>query len=119
MIQYGTFTALAVSGYQPTTQDGIRIQTDATRAKRLINGKWKKRVALGCSLMSRMSRCWLDHHLAHDTGNWDVTLAKLLSIVMVASFGCRAGDVPRSQGYTGNECLCSKYIELKLDPHQG
>ena len=40
---------------------------DACHAQRLTRGKWSKRVALTCSIMSIMNMPWLSHHLAHGT----------------------------------------------------
>lgn len=62
-----------------------------------------------------MSACWLNHHAAHRTRSWDVTLSRLLGIALVTSLGCRAGDVARSPGYTGNEHLAYKHVELMVN----
>lgn len=116
--QYGHFTYLSASGFKWTAQDAIQVKTfldDACKAQRLTPGKWKKRVALTCSVMSRMNACWLNHHVAHGTANWDVILHKLLEIALVTSLGCRSGNVARTPGYTNDEHFDFKDVELMVE----
>lgn len=62
-----------------------------------------------------MSRCRLLHHHKHGTWAWDVTLSRLMSMALVMSLGCRAGDVGRSNLYKGIEFLRYEHIELMLE----
>ncbi|KAK9357745.1 hypothetical protein V1504DRAFT_500567 [Lipomyces starkeyi] len=66
-------------------------------------------------IVSRMGRAWLEHHHNHGTWNWDITLARLMSVVLVTSLGCRAGDAARSQCYEGMEFLQYRQVELLLE----
>ncbi|KAK9372787.1 uncharacterized protein V1513DRAFT_466306 [Lipomyces chichibuensis] len=115
---YGTFTYPKSSGYELTKHDGIRLQTFidvAVRDKRLTRGLWNRRVWLNFMIVSRMGRAWLEHHHNHGTWNWDITLARLMSVVLVTSLGCRAGDAARSQYYEGMEFLQYRHVELLLE----
>ncbi|KAK9484869.1 hypothetical protein V1527DRAFT_490413 [Lipomyces starkeyi] len=83
---YGTFTYPKSSGYELTKYERSRHQTwpdDSVKAGRLTKGVWKKRVWLNVMVVSRMGKAWLDHHHKHGTWNWNITIAKLLSIVLI------------------------------------
>ncbi|KAK9246717.1 hypothetical protein V1506DRAFT_505362 [Lipomyces tetrasporus] len=115
---YGTFTYPKSSGYELTKYDGSRLQTwldDSVKAGRLTKGVWKQRVWLNFMTVSRMGRAWLDHHHKYGTWNWDITIARLLSIVLITSLGCRVGDVARSRLYTATEYMQYKHVELMVD----
>jgi hypothetical protein len=96
---YGTFQYSKKSGYELTAQDRSHMQTwldGAVKAGRLTKGRCQEHVWLGFTIVSRMGNAWFDHHHRHGTWSWDVTIAKLMSIVLIASLGSRAGDVARS-----------------------
>lgn len=115
---YGTFTYSKQSGYKLTRQDGARLQTfldDAIKAGRLSKGLWQKKVWLNFMTMAQMGRAWLAHHHQHGAWNWDLTLARLMSVVLVTSLGCRAGDASRSRYYSGPEYLQYKDFELRME----
>ncbi|TAQ88753.1 hypothetical protein B7494_g2950 [Chlorociboria aeruginascens] len=112
---YGTFTYTEASGYKLTARDGSRMNTwldDAVKSGRLTKGRWKKRVWLNYIIVSRMAKAWIEHFEKYGTRSWDLVIAKLLSIVLVASLGMRAGDVTQSRGYKKSEYL--KYKDIKL-----
>ncbi|KAK9245323.1 hypothetical protein V1506DRAFT_521936 [Lipomyces tetrasporus] len=88
---------------------------NAVRAGRLMRGLWNRRVWLNFMTVSRMGRAWLEHHHNHGTVNWDITLARLMSVVLVTSLGCRAGDAARSQFYEGTEFMQYRHVELQLE----
>jgi len=114
---YGIFTYNEASGYKLTANDGARIQTwldDMIKAGRLTKGRWKKRVWLNYTIVSRMTRAWLDHHHRFGARNWDLVIAALLSIVLVTSVGMRIGDVTRSTAYDGLEYVKYKDIQMKV-----
>lgn len=93
---YGTFTYPEALGYKLTARDGSRLQTwldDAVKAGRLTKGRWQKRVWLNYVIESRMAKALLAHHDRHGTRNWDLIVAKLLSIILITRLGMRAGDV--------------------------
>ncbi|RDL39906.1 uncharacterized protein BP5553_04246 [Venustampulla echinocandica] len=114
---YGTFTYTEASGYKLTANDGARLQTwldDAIKAGRLTKGRWKKKVWLNYIIVSRMTRAWLDHYLQFGARNWDLVIAKLLSIVLITAVGMRVGDVTRSLGYDGIQYVKYKDITLEV-----
>jgi hypothetical protein len=65
--------------------------------------------------MSRMSMAWLKHHCQNGSGNWDIAIYKLMSVVLVTGLEYRSGDVARSRGYLGTEYLQHRHIELVLE----
>ena len=120
LLDYGLFQYSKASGFKLTAQDGKRLQTfidDAVKGGQLTTGVWKKRVWLTFVLVSRLGRAWLEHHHKHRTVNWDLTLSRLMSLVLIASLGCRAGDVARSNLYTSGEYPQYCHIRLMLTGH--
>lgn len=118
LIKYGTLTYTKASGFEITRRDMLRMQTfidDAVCAGRLTKGCWNKRVGLNFILVSRLGRSWLRHHHQQGTLGWDLVLARLLSIVLVSSLGCRPGDVARSPYYKGAEYLKYRNVNLRLE----
>lgn len=65
--------------------------------------------------MPRMTLGFLDHHTQDGTLRWDIIVAKVVSVVLVASLESRAGDVVRSRRWYGDEYLRWKHIELVLE----
>lgn len=61
-----------------------------------------------------MGKAWLEHHLKNGTWSWDVTIARLLSIVLITSIGMRNGDVTQSTDYTGVEYMQYRHFELRI-----
>lgn len=59
-----------------------------------------------------MIRAFLEHFHAYGCLSWDIVVAKYLSVVPVASLGCRSGDVTGSNGYTGFEYMQWRHIDL-------
>jgi hypothetical protein len=57
---------------------------------------------------------WLKHWLDQSSISWDITISKLLSIVLIVSLGCRGGDVARSQLYQGSQHVAFKDIDMRL-----
>ena len=97
ILDYSTFT---YSDFKYTPRDGARIRTlfdDCVRDGRLTQGMWKKRLWMSFMILARLVSKFLGYHIRSGTSNWDVTIAKVMSIVLVASIGSRAGDVSRSQ----------------------
>ena len=88
---------------------------NAVKIEHLVWGRWKKIVRLEAVLITRMGQAWLNHHHSHGSSNWDITLAKLLSISLVATLRCRGGDVARSHHYSDAYCLQYRHIDLVLD----
>ena len=59
-----------------------------------------------------MIRAFLEHFHTYGCLSWDIVVAKCLSVVPVASLGCRSGDVTGSNGYTGFEYMQWRQIDL-------
>lgn len=84
--------------------------------KKLIRGRWHKKQWLGVVVIQRIARNWLERALTEGTKSWDAVLIKLLGVVLQVACSSRSGDVARTAGYTGSECLCWRHIELTLEP---
>jgi len=89
--------------------------TQMVTSGRLLRGFWKSKTWIGFTTVSRLLRTFLERAVHRGTPNWDVVLAKCLSIVLVSALGVRSGDLARSYGYRGDEYLQYRHIELYLD----
>lgn len=86
----------------------------AIRDGKLKTGHWQKQTWLGFAVLSRLVSSFLAHKIQHGTHNWDIQIAKCLSLVLVAALGARSGDVSRSHRYTGQQFLQYRHINLHL-----
>jgi hypothetical protein len=117
LADYGTFTYPQATGYQLTARDSKRITVwfdDAVKAGKLTKGLWQKRVWIGFFVLSRMAKAWLDHYTKYGAVNWDITIARLLGVVLTASISGRCGDVARTLLYKGAEYMQYRHVELMV-----
>ncbi len=94
LFDYSTFT------YQLSQRDGARIKTfldDCVRNKRLTKGILRARVWISFMILARMTSETLHHYIQKGTNSWDPVIAIVMSVVLTASMGARAGDVARSE----------------------
>ena len=80
----------------------------------LIKGRWRARQWITFQHMDRMLEAFLNKQLVSGCGSWDVVTNQLLAMCFMQALDCRAGEINRSQYYTGNECLTWKDIELRV-----
>jgi len=66
-------------------------------------------------LVLRLANFWLINALTNGTKSWDVTISRLLSIVLMAGCASRAGEIARSPKYVKMECLCWKDVDMRFD----
>ena len=59
-----------------------------------------------------MARALLGDSLENGTFNWDITVYKTLSIVLISTLGARSGDVALFTNYDGAEYLRYEHIRL-------
>src|SRR5262249_33228449 len=61
----------------------------------------------------------LTSYLKEGTLSWDIAVPRWMFLVVQASLGCRAGDIARSDGYHGSECVAWSDVSLTLtdDPN--
>lgn len=69
---------------------------------------------IGFAVVSRLIRTYLEHASKHGTTNWDITIARCLSVVLISSLGARCGDVALSSGYFF-ECLTWENVEVYIE----
>lgn len=113
--RYLTFT---IEDFKLTAYDNIRIEAmfgQLVKDKRVLRGVWRKRQRVGFRLLARMTRARLEDSIVEGCVSWDITLQKLLGVVLTWACGGRPGDVGRAKGYAGVECLAWKDIEISLD----
>jgi hypothetical protein len=104
--------------FKLTRHDYLRISTtlDAlVKENKLIKGKWKKKNWLGMNILEKLCRAWMRAGLEEGCRSWDIHLHRHLSIVLLSSLGCRAGQVTLSKGYD-KEYMSWKHIIIKLGP---
>lgn len=77
-------------------------------------GKWKKSTWIGFAVLSRLVSSYLSHNIKHGSLNWDIPIAKCLSLVLISALGARSGDVFRSMHYKGQEYLQWRHVRLHL-----
>lgn len=61
-----------------------------------------------------MLRSFIEHHVRIGMWTMDIVIAKCLAVVLIASLGCRSGDVCQSNDYHEDEYLQWRHIELYL-----
>ncbi|OQD77494.1 hypothetical protein PENDEC_c002G00680 [Penicillium decumbens] len=113
LIEYGKFQW---KDFAFTQHDQSRINAfiNACLAEhRLERGYAKERTWITFVTLSRMTRGFLAHNHSQRP-NWNVVVAKMLSITLIAALGCRAGDVTLSAGYT-DQFLRYSDIALYVD----
>lgn len=118
LIAYGHFRWSRADGFDLSKHDASRLAVwidDAVKAGRLVRGRWRESSWIGYATLSRLVRAYLERALCYGTRNWDLIIAKCFSVVLVAALGARAGDVARSHGYTGQEYLQFRHIELTVE----
>ena len=70
---------------------------------------------LGAFLVRRLVTCLVEDGLKNGAINWDVTMAKVMSIVLVASLASRVGDITVAPlDEQALPFLCYKDITIKL-----
>jgi len=66
-------------------------------------------------LVLRLANFYLMNALTDGTKSWDITISRLLSIVLMAACASRAGEIARSPKYVKMECLCWKDVDIRFD----
>jgi hypothetical protein len=67
------------------------------------------------ALVLRLANFWLINALTQGTKSWDITISRLLSMVLMAGCASRAGEIARSPKYIKMECLCWKDVDMRFD----
>ncbi|CAK1367757.1 unnamed protein product [Cercospora beticola] len=112
---YGTYTYSTKDGYEFTKQHQARIKVlwdDLIKSSQAIKGRSRKQSWLGYRTLEHMIRTFIEDATSNGTYNWDVTIAKCLSVVLPAATVSRSGDVARTSAYTGEEYL--KWEDVRL-----
>lgn len=78
----------------------------------LTKGRWRQRQWVGFQTILRMCDTWMQTALQEGCSSWDTKISRQLSILLIAAFASRNGDVTRSMLYRSLECLTFKDITL-------
>ncbi|KAK7711430.1 hypothetical protein SLS64_005454 [Diaporthe eres] len=81
---------------------------------KLIKGRWRKRERVGFYILRILGQAWFTKSLTEGCLSWDIIISRFLSVSLVAATASRAGDITRSQGYTGPQYVRWEHIELVL-----
>ncbi|KAK0125600.1 hypothetical protein ONS96_009435 [Cadophora gregata f. sp. sojae] len=110
LFQYSKFTLSAhervriKSAFEQFLKDGLITRKPSREAQ------W-----VGAFLVSRLVGALLQQALAEGTTNWDKTIQKALSMVLIAALSCRCGDIMKTQSETHElPFLCYDDITIKL-----
>ncbi|TKA38536.1 hypothetical protein B0A54_09471 [Friedmanniomyces endolithicus] len=77
---------------------------------------WQKKTWIGFAVLSRLVRAFLTRASDQGVQNWDVAIAKCLSVVLVGGLGARTGDVVLATGYKDKDYyLQYRHIELYIE----
>lgn len=104
-------------GFTISNQDTGKIQSLLNRLvkeKVLFKGKWRKAERVGFKTILYLADTHMMVGLIQGVRSWDVYLSKQLSIVLVAAFASRTGEVTRSTLYKDMECLCFKDLSVQF-----
>jgi hypothetical protein len=82
------------------------ITKDPTREKLWLHSK----------VVKQMCTALVTDAIENGTHSWDVTCSKVLSFILQAALGSRAGDVAKSTRYSDADCLNWKHVLIKLVP---
>ncbi len=66
-------------------------------------------------VLNRIVGAYLSDAINAGTSSWDITIQKILLVVLMQSTDCRVGEITKSSKYTGSEFLAWKHIILALD----
>lgn len=118
LIDHGYFKWSKEDGFDFDRHAQSKVETwlrKMVSEEKLMTGNWHKKTWVGFAVLSRLVRAYLQRAIDVGTPNWDVVVAKVLAIVLVASLGARAGDVARARGYVGLEYMRYAHIRLWLN----
>lgn len=100
-----------------TRQDAARLDNllnSMVKDGMLFKGKFRKAVHCGIVMVQRLGVALFGDALTHGTIGWDTIICKWLAISIMCAGDVRGGEVARSNGYTGAQCLCWKDVHLRL-----
>lgn len=106
--------------FKLSKHESMRISTEVDRLEKegQITKEPRRAVQwITACIIIRMCRSWLIDALENGTKSWEVTISRLLSIVLMAACGSRSGEIGRSSKYTGYECICWKDVDIRFDSH--
>jgi hypothetical protein len=76
--------------------------------------RWRKPNHVGFQTLITLTEAWTNTALTDGVTAWDAIISLQLSIVLIASFAARAGDVVRSNLYEDMECCLFRDLTLSF-----
>ncbi|CEN61963.1 hypothetical protein ASPCAL08606 [Aspergillus calidoustus] len=116
VIQYLQYTHKAEFKILPHEKTGIKACLDRLCKEGLLTrGVWVERRRFSFLLLETLiSNLFTTAIVKGPLFSWDNVLLWALGIVLQSATAARGGDIVRSNGYTGNEYLAWKDVELKV-----
>jgi hypothetical protein len=69
---------------------------------------------VGITLVKKMIIAVIEDAIIRGTRSWDVTISKIVTLVLLGTLGARGGDLAKSQGYEGFEYSQWSHMEIKV-----
>jgi hypothetical protein len=116
-LRYLTDMLVECHGFVISAQDIKRIGSLLNKLVKenvLFKGRWRKANRVGFKTLLYMVDNHMETGLTDGVHSWDIYISKQLSVVLVAAFGSRCGEVVRSRLYKGMQCLCFKDLRLEF-----
>ena len=104
-----------IHGFSISRRDSKRIESllnKLVKEKVLFKGKWRKVNRVGFKTLHYMVDTHMRAGLTEGVLSWDPYISKQLSIVLMAAFASRSGEVVRSRMYEDMQCLCFKDLTV-------
>ena len=103
--------------FKITKGDNVRINSwfdGAAREGRMVKGLQKAKAWIGFAVISRLVACYLHNAALNGCFNWDVIMCDCLSIVLVASLGCRSGEVHLSTNHKEDSRYYMRWEHIEM-----
>ena len=122
LLIYDHFKWIESNDFKMSAHESTRFKSWLDQTKtidRLTREIWKKRTWIEYVVLSRLMRAYFTREIEHDTINWNVTIAKCLSMILVSSLCARIDDVAFSQQYKNKSYYVQyRHIELFIEKNK-
>ncbi|KIX03167.1 uncharacterized protein Z518_06718 [Rhinocladiella mackenziei CBS 650.93] len=85
------------------------------KAGKLSKGYWREKQWAGFMIFQKLVSDYMRSALLNGCNTWDIVILRLLGVALQVACSSRPGDVARTHGYDGLECLTWENVELTAD----
>ena len=122
LLIYDHFKWIESNDFKMSAHESTRFKSWLDQTKtidRLTREIWKKRTWIEYVVLFRLMRAYFTREIEHDTINWNVTIAKCLSMIFVSNLCVRIDDVVLSQQYKNKSYYVQyRHIELFIEKNK-